>query len=68
MKDDPEGLEDFYRSDPENFRETFLSLVKDKPGSKLFKFWRVRLENSDQAPIPPAVPLAVVFVYSLFHL
>ena len=68
MKDDPDGLEYLYRSDPEHFKKTFLSLVKDKPGSKLFKFWRVRLEYSDQAPIPPAVPLAVVFVYSLFHL
>ena len=66
MKDDPDGLEDLYRSDPEHFKKTFLSLVKDKPGSKLFKFWRVRLEYSDQAPIPPAVPLAVVLLIAAF--
>ena len=29
MKDDPDGLEDLYRSDPEYFKKTFLSLVKD---------------------------------------
>ena len=29
MKDDPDGLEDLYRSDPEHFKKTFLSLVKD---------------------------------------
>jgi len=38
-KDDPERLEDLYRSAPENFRETLLSLAKDKPRSKLFEFW-----------------------------
>ncbi|MEC7849019.1 MAG: hypothetical protein VX736_04845, partial [Candidatus Neomarinimicrobiota bacterium] len=65
-KDDPERLEDLYRSAPENFRETLLSLAKDKPRSKLFEFWRVRLEYADKATPLPAVPIAVVLMIATF--
>ena len=61
-EDDPDGLEDLYRSDPENFKETLLSLAEDKPGLDLFKFWRVRLEYLGRTPNPPAVPLATVLI------
>mgnify|MGYP001166465342 FL=1 len=43
-KDDPDGLENLYRSDPEAFKAALLSAFVLKPDSKLFKYWRVRLE------------------------
>ena len=43
-EDDPDGLENLNRSNPEDFKETLLSAFVLKPDSKLFKFWRVRLE------------------------
>lgn len=64
--DDPEKLEALYRSDPENFKGTLLSLAKDKTGSKLFEFWRVRLEYAGRATHPPAVPIAVVLLIAAF--
>ena len=38
-EDNPQALEDLYRSDPENFKVSLLSAATQKPNSKLFKFY-----------------------------
>ena len=43
-EDDPDGLENLNRSNPEDFEATLLSAFVLKPDSKLFKYWIVHLE------------------------
>jgi len=65
-KDNPQGLEELYRSNPENFKEALLPLAGDKSNSILFKFWQVRLEYEGSSPSRPAVPLAAVLMIMAF--
>ena len=65
-EDDPQALEDLYRSDPENFKVSLLSAATQKPNSKLFKFWRVRLEYEGGDKNPSAVPIPVVCLIVAF--
>ena len=59
-EDNPQALEDLYRSDPVKFKASLVSAAAHKPASKLFEFWRVRIEYEDPAPPFSAVPIAVV--------
>ena len=43
-EDDPDGLENLVRSNPEDFKAALLSAFVLKHDLKLFRFWRVRLE------------------------
>ena len=43
-EDDPDGLENLNQSNPEDFKAALLSAFVLKPDSKLFKYWRERLE------------------------
>lgn len=63
--DDPEGLENLFRSDPEPFREVILSLPEGEAGSGLLKFWRARLEYAGKVLLRPGVPLLIVFLIAV---
>ena len=65
MKDDPDSLEDLYRSDPENFKETFFyRWLMTNPVQNYSNFggygWTI--QNI------PAVPLAVLLFSGFFGL
>ena len=67
-EDNPQALEDLYRSDPVKFKVSLLSAAAQNPASKLFEFWRVRIEYEDPALTFSVVPIAAVCHISAFFL
>ena len=65
-EDNPQALEDLYRSDPVKFKVSLLSAAAQNPASKLFEFWRVRIEYEDPALPFSVVPIAAVMLIAAF--
>ena len=65
-EDNPQALEDLYRSDPVKFKISLLFAAAQNPASKLFEFWRVRIEYEDPALPFSVVPIAAVMLIAAF--
>ena len=61
-EDDPRGLENLYRSDPDAFEAAMRSAVSLKPESVSFQFWQARFERYSEVENPSVVPIAVVLM------
>ncbi len=68
LLDDPQGLEAFYRQDPDAFRESLDEASREKPDSATLRVWRARLEfhgsgrgTAWRSKLVVAIAIAVVF-------
>lgn len=67
LLDDPEGLEAWYRQDPEAFRESLAEASRNNPDSVVLRIWRARLEFAEPdhagglpVGLAPAIAIALV--------